>query len=203
MKSFSMLPNASSSLNGIITYFNEVYKDDFKRYVTIHPSSTVTIEGRNGAESLINRTMNSTLTIHDWCSKGQGDDNFILKFHKHRINPKYYTFQARHAYDHFPYSWFVSGSNDMISWKQIGSENQTRVLLERGKVQTFPLNNVNSYKYIKFTQTEGLMSGSLVKRFCLRSVELFGDLLNGNIHSRCVCRSTFNSIFFMMLLLVK
>ena len=89
-----MLPDVNLSLNGIITYFNEAYKDDFKKYVTIHPSSTATAVGRNGAESLINRTMNSTLKNHDWCSTGQGNDNFILRFHRHRINPKYYTFQC-------------------------------------------------------------------------------------------------------------
>ena len=167
----SFLPPFNTSFDGIITSLNNFYPETWHRYVTITPSSTEPMSGRNEAQSLINRSITGNGINSNWCSKRDDEGSFILSFPRFFVVPSFYSFQSKTTDNDFPISWKVEGSLDTKYWEQIDLQEEVSVLLSNGKNFTFSLDSSGTYKHMRFTLIKGSYS---YKYFCLRSVEIFG-----------------------------
>ena len=169
-------PIVNATLDGIITYINDQYPTDWDRYIEIVPSSVAHSHMRNGATSLVNRSMQDGPydASQSWCSENESLPNVILRFKSFYISPTYYSFQTRDFDDfYYPKSWFVQGSIDRINWINISNELSSSQL-NRNEIKTFSFEKFGVFKYLKIIQTADLSSEN---HFCLQQIEVFGELL--------------------------
>ena len=65
----------------------------------------------------------------------------------------------------------------------------------------FKFHSLESFKYIKFTQKKGYVDSSLSNLFCLRSVEIFGEIVTSN-ESNKNCRNDHHIILNLIFLVL-
>ena len=158
--------------DGIISWANTHFKDTWNDYVLVTPSSTASIQGRNGAQCLINRSVSGENRADNWCSYAEKNQYFILSFPKFYVIPTFYSFKSKMLDDVFPVSWIVEGSLDKSHWSLIDTKTGIEELKGTGKKATFSLDRSGIFKHIKFTIKES----TVLVSFCLKTVEIFGSI---------------------------
>ena len=202
MDKIALLPDANSSCDGIITKFNNIYGDDFKKFVIIKPSTTSSYPGRVEADALINRSITGNEIKDNWCSSDAENSSLLLTFLRHKVKPNYYTLESKSNGGSYPYSWIVEASNNLQRWDLIDTKSQSNLLLAVGMIHTFKLNTIKKYKYFRITQLEGLISNDHSNLFCLRRIELFGDVISNEAITNCIStrKNTLTNIMLFVLI---
>ena len=178
-------------MDGIITYINKNYPTDWNKYIEIIPSSIVNAHHRNGANPLVNRSIQEgdEDVSQTWCSYNDTLPYLILNIKQYYISPTFYSFQARYMRDNiYPQSWYVQGSVDDSKWINISEEFGSHPM-NCFETKTFSVQRFGVFKSIKFVQ---ISNTNNTNRFCLQQLEIFGELLkriptkykrSGNIHA--------------------
>ena len=174
MFDITIQPDAISSFQGVITALNEKYPQNWNNFVKIKPSSTNPTNGRDGAQSLINRSIHGSALAQNWCSYSRKDENIILSFPTFYIEPSFYSLQAKTIETHFPSSWKIESSMNMREWTLIDQKDDRDELSTNSANITFPFQKTIITKYIKITQTKAYNENSY--HFCLRQLEIFGTI---------------------------
>ena len=193
---------SGDSLNGIIKYLHNSFKENYETYVSVKASSTHYSSGWR-EDALIIPTRSSTTHEDNWASLNQAKQNFTVYFHKHVIDITKYSFrtQSSHGNDH-PKTWTVEGSMDGRKWRLIDEKKDRTELCGKGKLKTYTTKYKGKYSYFRFTQTgTNSIDGHY---FDLGKVEFFGTLCTKYSlkAASLYCRRKTLSIFRHMIFLV-
>ena len=193
----SIQPTPQTSFEGIITSLNNNYQTTWNNYVSIKPHSTNNYQGRNGAQSLINRSVLGDEIGDNWCSDYKNNEYFILSFPKFFVASSYYSLQSKTKESIFPVSWKIEGSLNKKDWVLLDEKVDRNELLYNSATITFAFSNIVLVKHLKFTQTKPYDQN--YPNFCLRQVEIFGSIYY-SLHT-CMNHSFLSTLvpFFLVL----
>ena len=172
----SYQPKAVPSLNGITAELQKIYSENekWKEYVQIETSS---INGVNGRDpyNLLDQSNNGNEYSDNWCSNESDPNPFLIISFKHfSIIASYYSFKLKTVDETFPTEWFLYGSKNNQTWEQINNDNLSGNP-EKGEEIIYPLKEMKPYKHFKFEQVS---NNAHTYHFCLRRIELFGQIYN-------------------------
>ena len=172
-----IIPPFYDGLSGIITYFNNSYRNHYLDYIKVYPSSTHLVVGRNGAEDLIKRDYESS-SLH-WCSETIKHSNVTFHFPKHFIKLQGYTLKSRSdSIDPYPTGWKLEGSNSNTTnaeWQMIQEIGPVDDINGDGLQKTYTVTSNEYYSYFRFIQTSN--NHLIIQNFCFSKVEFFGDVI--------------------------
>ena len=108
------------------------------------------------------------------------------------MRPSFYSFKTKTSNLAYPSSWTVEGSNNNVKFKKVAEENDVEELKGNGIEKIFKFHSLESFHYFKFTQIKGSVSSISTNHFCMRSVELFGEIVRTNLDTNKNCEKKFN-----------
>ena len=109
------------------------------------------------------------------------NEYFSLSFHKFYVYVSHYSFKAKTIDSTFPKSWYVEGSLDNNTWTVIDTKTNRDELITNGAEYTYQFDTSGIFKHLRFTHTQGTNEDN----FCLRSVEVFGVIINSLETHQC------------------
>lgn len=144
---FKEIQYSNKGFEGIINYFKR--NSDIKNEIDITYSSD-NCGGLNKPFDLIEYENGSK----HFTTRNEENSWICIEFKNHKIIPTNYTIRSNECSQGFfhPLSWVIEGSNDKIEWNKLGEERNNRVLDGKNVVHTFPIQNKQEIKYIRFRQ---------------------------------------------------
>ena len=195
-----VFPGTSSQFDGIIHYFNEIYKFRLYSFVDAYGQSSESV-------FLPRNVINESDTRYFHSDRQNTEQQYLtIHFKKNFIIPKEYSIKT---YDFGPQnahlkSWKIEGSTDNLNYQSLNKIEGDSSLNCENCENSFPINNVNqafSYFRIKFIENHCPPKNSADRRILqLSKFELFGTITNRiyGFDNTFHCQSRINFVSFIL-----
>ena len=181
------LPTPPLTFDGLLASIENDHKNDWTKFIKVTGSPTLFYDENRNLYNIVNVSYTSVETGSNWCSNGTSDkEHFIITFPKHIITPVYFTMVTKTTDLTVVTAWYVEGSLDGKKWTTIGSYKDEFQLEVNHQNKTFAFQKIDKFRHIRFTQTDAIQSENHIKHFCLRRIELFGELCSNCMNTVCI-----------------
>ena len=198
----SLIPNPGNTIDGVFAHLQLTHPTNWMKYMNITPSTTSEMEGRD-VYNIVNISLTDASRSSNWCSRNVQNSSITITFPFHFFVPTHFFFRTKTTDQTVPTSWYAEGSLTGNEWQKIGTYSDEFVLDVNDQNGTFRFDIIQKLKHLRFVHIDGYQNGQHTSCFCLRQLEIYGDLISSCL--TCIRRNHFHLLttFFLILVLGK